>query len=82
MTTKINHREKLLAIVGHDFVDATGARYFCLQLCQRTARGLSTVAILRNDTKPDVVDCLRPKLPAMQRLASIYMRRSTPMRFA
>lgn len=74
---------KTIPIIGLDFIDFTGKRIVSFQLCTRTEHGVESVAdCLIEDgvhKRTLAIDSLVPSIPAIQRLASRYARRSFPI---
>ncbi len=78
------------AIVGNDFVDAQGVRRFSFQICRHHNGRFEAVAVLDvsygQDGVPSfrfaAIESLKRRQLGIQRLASIYMRRSVPVCFA
>lgn len=81
-------RARLTPIVGTDFIDASGKRIFCLQLCRnRESDGrLEAVAIqtMEGDSirMQQLIASLADHRAGLNRLTRRYMARSVPQVFA
>lgn len=79
-------KTKYTPIVGHDFIDASGARCFCLQMCSHGQDGFRTRAFVTMENgKPNRViigNSFMGTRRGLVRLAGIYLTRSTPVRFS
>ncbi len=81
---------KTQAIVGLDFVDENGVRHFSLQICRRRNGRFEAIAHLQVQYGQDgipfsafsAIDSFKHSRKAVDRLASVYMRRSVPQRFS
>lgn len=81
---------KTKAIVGLDFVDENGVRHFSFQVCRWQNGRFETIADLQINYGQDgipfshyrAIDSFKDRRRAVDRLASVYMRRSIPQRFA
>ncbi len=78
-------KQKLIPIVGLDFIDAYGVRIFNFQLCERRDSGLVTVAIVdmagEKIARKISVDRLEARMKGIVRLARKYLGRSIPQVF-
>lgn len=77
---------KHTVIIGIHFIDSEEIEHYCFQLCRRNEAGImEAVAILdfRNESvwRIACTPALKARLKAIERLARMWKRRSTPARF-
>lgn len=77
---------KTIPMIALDFIDYDGLRVTSFQLCRPRAKGgIEAIAVCSmidgNPRSTGAIDALEKRIPAIERLATRYAKRSVPLTF-